>query len=420
MGLAAVLTICFSAGASADNLANALPKGVMETPRPDYDAQGIALDNWTLFPSLAATANYDDNVFRSLANRNWDWYFETTPAFRLQRKTQDGVFDIFGDADFFNYVEFPRLNLTDWTIGADSKLNLSTHFAAALSGYYGEYHEDFASVNLIENPSAEREYTRYFKGHFETAASYGSGDWLVSGGASLDRFDWQSTVLLSGLHVSNEDRNATYVDPYARVAYQVAPSYQVYARALYDRRDFDELRDRFGFDRDSSGVELDGGMTALIGQTLNLDAFLGYREQQFRNFAVDPDHRLQDVAELDYGLTADWYAAPTFTAHLSATRSLSDLILPDASLSDDQTVRLSADWEARHDVIVQEFVAYTYSRLIGTERVDRYPAAGVTLRYLINRYASAELAYLFTARHSTDRPSEFSDQIVTVGLNLHI
>jgi len=392
----------------------------MDTPRPDYDAAGISFDDWTLFPSLAATANYDDNVFRSLANHSWDWYFETTPAFRLQRKTEDGVFDVFGDADLFNYVEFPRLNLTDWTLGADAKVKVSEHLAAALSGYYGEYHEDFASVNVLGNPNADREYTRYFKGHLETAASYISGNCLIGGGASLDRFDWQPTPLLSGIHVSNADRNASYLDPYGRVAYQVVPSLQIYARALYDRRDFDEPRDRFGFDRDSSGFDLDGGVTTLIGKTLSLDAFLGYRDQQFRNFAVDADHRLESISEPDYGLTADWYAAPTFTAHLTAGRSLSDLILPKASLSDDQTVRLSSDWEARHDVIVQEFVGYTYSRLIGTPRIDRYPSAGVTLRYLINRYASAELAYLFTARHSTDRPSEFSDQIVTVGLNLHI
>jgi hypothetical protein len=408
------------ATASADATPSSAPMGVMDEPRPEYDARGIPISDWLLFPSLAGPANFDDNVFRSLNQRLSDWYFETTPGFRLQRKTKDGVFDIFGDSDTFNYVRFPRLNLTDWTLGADGKVNLSKNLAAAVSGYYGEYHEDFSSVNEEQEQQAERNHTRYFRGHLDTALSYGSDEWLFSGGASLDLYWWQPTAFLSGAHFPNTDRDAAYIDPFAKVTYQIGSSYQLYVKALYDIRNFDQPLDRFGFDRASSGNALDGGVTALFGKVLSADVYLGYRRQDFRNHVQSARKTLHDISELDYGAAIDWYAAPTLTAHLTAARTLSDIILQNVSLSDDQSVKFSVDWEARHDVLVQAFGGYTYSRLIGSQRVDRYPSAGVTLRYLINRYASAEIAYLYTARASSAKPADFADQIVTIGVNLHI
>jgi hypothetical protein len=93
-------------------------------------------------------------------------------------------------------------------------------------------------------------------------------------------------------------------------------------------------------------------------------------------------------------------------------------------VSDDQSFRLAADYEARHDVIVQAFAGYTNSRLIGSvSRTDQYPSAGLTVRYLINRYASTEFSYLYTSRHSTPNPFDtlnFRDQIFSAGLRLHI
>src|ERR1700712_320465 len=39
--------------------------GVMQRPRPEYDAKGIPLGAFRMFPSLDVNATYDDNVFRT-------------------------------------------------------------------------------------------------------------------------------------------------------------------------------------------------------------------------------------------------------------------------------------------------------------------------------------------------------------------
>jgi len=144
------------------------------------------------------------------------------------------------------------------------------------------------------------------------------------------------------------------------------------------------------------------------------EVYGGYLHQHF------PDPLLPDFSAIDYGAALDWYVAPTFTVHFNAARALSDIVLPGVSVTDDQSVRLGFDSELRQDLILQGFAAYTDSHYVGVKRTDRYPSAGVTLRYLINQYASAELSYVYTSRGSTLESTNFRDQIFSAGLLLHI
>ncbi len=48
--------------------------GVMDRARPAYDAKGIPLGGFRLFPSLDVVGTYDDNVFR-LPTGQSDYFF---------------------------------------------------------------------------------------------------------------------------------------------------------------------------------------------------------------------------------------------------------------------------------------------------------------------------------------------------------
>lgn len=405
---AVLFALCTTPAPAEERSAGTVQLGVMDRPRPDYDAQGIAWGDWTFFPALAGTANYDDNVFRLQRPRSPDWYVETIPSARLQRKWSGGAFGIFGNLDNLAYARFGRLNLTDWSVGLDGSATLAKGLTLGGSGYFGEYHEGFESAEVI---GQQRDYTRYFHGHAESQLNYESGHWILGGGATFDRYEWRPTVTISGDRFSNSNRDESLFAPYAKAAYEFTPGYHLFVRALYDGRNFDNDV------RSSSGGRIDAGLAFAPDKTLNGEVYLGWLHQEFRP-------PLPDFSTLDYGATVDWYAMKQLTLHLTAARAASDIVLPGFTVSDDQSFRLSADYEARHDVIVQAFAGYTDSRLAGLiSRVDRYPSAGLTVRYLINRYTSAEFAYLYSSRHSAPNPFDvlnFRDQVFTVGLRVHI
>jgi hypothetical protein len=390
------------------------PVGVMEQSRPEYDAQGVAIGDWLFFPSMAATANHDDNVFRLRDGSTSDSFLEIVPIARLQRKTTGWQVDISANADNFTYSRLSRLNLTDWTVAGNVGTTGEKTLSAQFTGYYGEYHEGFESADIL---GLQRSPTRYLRGHIEAGFNYQPGEWALTGDVPLDTFSWEPTVLLDDEHVSNRDRDEALFTPSLRFSYNVASGYQIFARAGYDRRDFAQKLDRFGFERSSTGYHLDGGLALAIDAKLKGEAFVGYLHQ---DFASSGPRLLPDISLIDYGAEVHWYPSRDLTVHLTASRSLSDIILPGVSMSDDQTVGLSVDWQLRNDIVVQGAASYTDSRLIGVPRTDRYPSAGLTLRYLINQTASVQGSYLYSGRQSDIASVTFNDQTFSVGINLHI
>ncbi len=57
---------------------------------------------------------------------------------------------------------------------------------------------------------------------------------------------------------------------------------------------------------------------------------------------------------------------------------------------------------------------------MGTTRTDNYPGAGVGVKYLMNRYMSANLNYNYSDRSSNFPGINYTDNMISLGLSLHI
>jgi hypothetical protein len=106
--------------------------------------------------------------------------------------------------------------------------------------------------------------------------------------------------------------------------------------------------------------------------------------------------------------------------HLDGEHTVQDVTIAGASASDNKSIKLSADYEFRRNILVQFYGSYTDSRFTGTARTDDYPGAGVTVTYLLNRYLSAHLGYDFGQRSSNFAPFDFTDNMLSVGVKLHV
>ncbi len=387
--------------------------GVMNRPRPEYDAKGIPMGGFRMFPTMGVTANWDDNVFRQPSSQS-DWYFEETPEVRIQSQWGRHFLEIYGGADNYNYSKFSHLNLTDWTAGIDGRYDISRAANVAASGYYGEYHESLGSPNTVgfqESPN------RYNKAHGDITAVYQPNRLGFGLGGSVDRYDWKGTPVIGGGTLFNTDRNESEYQAYAKTFYDFSPGYSGFVKALYDNRHFDHFFDRSGLHRSSDGYRIDTGLDMQITHLLSGEVYVGYLEQRYSKSVPIP---LPSVSGIDYGANLDWYADERLTVHLNGARVLSDVTIAGVSATQDDNVKLSADYEFRYNIIVQPYVGYTHSKFIGTNRTDDYPSAGVTVSYLMNRYISLDAGYHYSKRTSNVSGADYSDDTVSVGLNLHI
>ncbi len=99
---------------------------------------------------------------------------------------------------------------------------------------------------------------------------------------------------------------------------------------------------------------------------------------------------------------------------------MTDVILDHASFDDSKSISVGADYELRHDIILQAKVAYTSSSFPGIVRSDEYPSLELDGEYLVNRYGSITLGYRYTQRATNAPNQDFRDNLLSIGLKTHV
>jgi hypothetical protein len=387
--------------------------GVLERDRPAYDAKGIPLGGFRLYPRLNFDTAFDDNVFRLPAAQS-DWYFRETPTLRLRSQWGQHFMEVYGGADNYNYARFSSLDLTDWNLGAAGRYDIARGISVAGTNTYGEYHEALYSPNTVGNQISP---TRFHKNHSEITASYHPASLGIGAGFSVDRLTYASVPLLGGGLVSNKDRNQKEYQAYVRAFYDFSPGYTAFVKAAYDSRVYDQFFSRSGFHRSSNGFRLDGGVELQLTNLIEGEIFVGYLEQHYAQNVPTP---LQNISGLDYGAQLNWYPTQLMTVHLTASHTVSDSIISGVSASEDDTGKLSAEYELGYNLIAQAYGGYTHSRLQGSSRSDDYPSAGINLKYLMNEYLSANLSYDYDERSSTVPSANYRDNMISFRITGHI
>lgn len=382
--------------------------GVMERARPDYDAKGLPLGAFRLFPDLAIVGAYDSNIFRT-ENAKSDEFLEVLPTFRLASQWSSNFLEFFGGANNYDYVKSSSQNLTDWDIGGDGRLDVTHAGFETTNAFYAELHEPNWSPNVVGSQSRPN---RYYQTHADTTGQYQPNRIGFGWGGTFDHYDWTSTPLIGGGLQSNSDRNMDEYQVYARAFYEFSSDFSAFLRAHYDSRQFDLELDRNGQDRSSTGYKIDGGVDLALTRLVHGEIFGGYLTQSFHA-------PLQDIAGPDYGIYLTWYPSPLLTLHLYGRRDLTDTIIDNASVSDDKSIGASADYELLRNVIVQAHMSYVHSHFVGITRTDDLPDAGLVLRYLINRYLRADLSYDYSHRSSSAPGQNFGDSTITAGVEFH-
>src|SRR5436190_1928477 len=147
----------------------------------------------------------------------------------------------------------------------------------------------------------------------------------VSGGATVDRTDYQWSKLTDGTSTSNDDRNFTQYGGIGRVSYEVMPGLKPFAEVQGDSRVHDLYLDRNGFARNSSGGYAKAGTSFEFSRLLTGEIAIGWAERNY----VDP--RLPRLQGLLTTASLVWTATPLTTTKFFADTQIVETTLPSTS-----------------------------------------------------------------------------------------
>lgn len=382
---------------------------VMARPRPEFDALGIHVGGFLLFPQIKVDATHDSNVFRTSDNELDDFFFTLSPSLRLRSDWGRNALEFYGGLNDYRYLKFTQENLTDWNAGADGRYDIAEGASLFANGSAAEEHESLASPNVVGNQQSP---TRYYDKHAELSPSIQFNRLGFTAGGIFDRYDYTDTPLVGGGLEDNADRNFDDYQAYLKSSYDFSPGYSVFVKASYDSRQYDQYLDRNGLHRSSIGYRTDGGVDLQLTHLISGQVYLGYLKYSFAT-------PLPDVSGVDYGVKLDWLATPLITVHLEGSRTLNPITLVNASIQDTRSVALSLDYELKRNVIIQARADYLDSSYPGIIRHDKEPDFAIGVKYLLNHLISLDANYTY-AKRSTDAPGgTFQNNSFTVGVTLH-
>lgn len=201
----------------------------------------------------------------------------------------------------------------------------------------------------------------------------------LTANATIDRVDYQNSVLTNGVSTANTDRNFDQYGGLLRASYEILPGLRPFAEFGGDTRRHDTFVDRFGYQRDSVSSYGKLGSTFELTRLITGEASVGYGMRDYR------DPRLANLTGVLTSASLLWAFTPLTTVKLISNTSLDETTLAGASgvLVRTYTAEVNHDFRRWLTGIGR----FTYGTLDyqGGNRLDEFYSASADVIYRLNR-----------------------------------
>ncbi|WP_419756142.1 outer membrane beta-barrel protein [Brevundimonas sp.] len=349
-------------------------QAVRDRPQPAYDALGLRVGGFTLWPRLQSAAVFDDNVFAAPTDHRAATTLRLTPD--VTARSDWGRHQVQGYArlDLDRNLNVSNENTTDWRLGGAGRLDVTqgAHLTLGLDLQHG--HEARTAVGtdpLTVRPVAFGGVSARLSGQRTR------GRLRLDAIAEVQRRDYRDGAYAAGALVEQDDRDRTTLTLTGRAAYALTPATAVYLQVAGDGRDYRRVPGRP--DRTSTGRETLAGVDFELGGLMRGDIALGHRRQTF------DDPRFGDLDGFGGRGRLTWFPTALTTVSVAAERAVADTGAVGAAGARRTDLSLSLDHELLRNLILSARAAHVDDAYVGRDRTDRRFSVGLAADYRLNR-----------------------------------
>jgi hypothetical protein len=202
----------------------------------------------------------------------------------------------------------------------------------------------------------------------------------ISGGATVDRTDYQWSKLTDGSTTSNDDRNFSQYGGVGRMSYDLTPGVKPFVEVQADSRVHDLKLDRNGYARDSTGGYAKAGSSFEFTRILFGEISIGYAARDY------VDTRLSRLEGLLVSSSLTWNATPLTTAKFISDTQIAETTLPGTSGVLVHTYTVEVDHDFRRWLTGIGKFSYGTLDYQGDSRKDKTYSIEGDLIYKMTRY----------------------------------
>lgn len=368
---------------------NTVERGVSvyNRPRPDYDALGLRLGSFFLFPTTSISEEYNDNIYASKNDKEDDFITILNPSAKLVSNWSRHALtlDAFSRSGF--YADHSSQNFWDFGAGANGRVDIQRSTWLDASASAARLHEAAGSENFSGNWKEPSEYYNY---RTQAKLSHVFNRLAVAAGGAFDRKDYQDVQLRGGGTDNQTNRDRNVYEAFSRFAYNVNPNLNPFVEGRYNWRRYDT--DDGGISKDSQGYRAGVGVAMDFGGVTTGEMQAGWMQQNYD----------------DYDDQGSWYVSggllftPTqlTSIRFDVDRSFQETTFAGSSGYVDTGVALRLEHELRRNILLYGEGSFNYDDYDGIDLKEKVYVAGFGGNYLVNRHLRLGLGYTYSYRDS--------------------
>jgi hypothetical protein len=386
----------------------------MQASRPDYDAQGQHLGGFVLMPTLDVTETYSSNVYASTLDTKHDFFTTVTPAVSLNSGWSRNFLGVTLGGEINRYANFVSENTSNFNSLVSGRYDILDSVYINGNAGFQLLHEPRGSPNAVNGEFP----TEYHVGHAELGFVKDNAVVGLRINGTINHYDYFNVPAMNPAApiIIETDRNRTEYEITAEGTYELAPHYRAVLRASGNERHYDHMIDPGGFQRSSTGYEIDAGIALSISSKIDAEIYAGYLNQSF------DDPRFSDTSQPGFGANLLWNVDGLNSVRANLSRTVEETIVVQASSFVQTAVSVSLEHAFRENILASLGFSYANQDYQNFGRVDDIYGVNFEARYLLTRNLATSLNVGYTSKVSNAigdaQLSPYDQAIVALRLRL--
>lgn len=374
----------------------------------EFAAKWLSLGPFELLPSLSYTQIYDDNVLRENSNEQDDLISQVSGRVALVSDLPRHQFNAGVAGVVSRNFDITRNNFEDFEVESAARLDIRRNLNLAISGEYGNYTENREDPNRAANAL---DLTEFNRGELRADLKYKPSRISVDVFSQFRQYDFDDVGLEGGGVENNDDRDRTTYEIGTRIGYDVRDQIlTAYVKAAYGERDYDDLQDDNGFNRDGDYVFTAVGVTGRFTEKLSAELEAGYIEEYL------DDAQLENTDDIVASANIVWLFSPFVTVTAGAVHRTIQATQVDVSNLQEQSYNLGLRYEFRDYLILGTGASLLTRDFEGSSRSDDEYDLGVNASYLLSRGLRFGAGYNFERRDSTQDANDYDRNRISLSV----
>jgi hypothetical protein len=390
---------------------------VRDRPRPDYQAAGLHLGGFIVYPKITTSIGYDDNIYALHTGAVGDEIFTLAPEIDVQSTWSRNALSGYVRAAQDVYAKYADEDTTQYGLGASGKYQFGDAAAgeAVLTGGvdFGRYALPRSAANSGSNGSLGAISKHPIQYDF-TALNAELADTFnrlrISGRIDYQIYDYFNGETAAGAQVFEQNLNHGVATFTGKAEYAVSPDTAVFLAAAYNDREYQLRPPSVAYNSNSQGYNIAGGANFDITHLVRGEVQIGYMDQHYVS-SLFPE-----IAGLSAKAQVEWFPTQLTTVTATALRAVGDSGIIGSAGYLNTTGGIQVDHELLRNLILTANAVATQNQYEGISRTDTIFGVGASANWLLTRAVGLTLAYTYTDQQSSgsDKGPSFGDNRISL------